>query len=680
MSIKKQTENNNFISNYIRHVIYSLIYFLRTFRRAAVFPLVLLLLPSIVSAYELSAGGRHTCALGDNGVICWGYDDFGQSSVPELLNPTQISSGDLHTCALDSNGVECWGRNASGQVTVPALSNPIQVSAGDSHTCALDDNGVICWGYNAFGQTNVPALSNPTQVIAGANHTCAIDDSGVVCWGWDAFGQGTLPEQVVNPIQIAAGFGHTCVLDGAGGSDGAGVLCWGQNGLGQSTVPALSNPTQVTVGAYHSCAVDDSGVVCWGQNGYGQTNVPALSNPTQVSAGFGHTCALDDTGVVCWGWNSKGQATVDNSLVFTAVNGSCGESHDKVFSSIPTENLCASGSSSAISGNDPWAWSCSGSYGGSSASCSTKKTEPEPAVNGICGESNDKVFNSIPTEGLCAAGFSSDITGTNPWAWSCAGANGGSSASCSTLARTAQEESQVAFIERFYQNILKRDSDSDGMNFWLNTLQNESGAKVALGFFNSEEFKGLKLDDTAFINILYQTLFGRQPDQGGSDFWMAQLEAGTLRETVIQGFVRSQEFKDLASSFGVVALNDGDNALFQIQSFIERFYGLVLDRKPDIDGFNDWTGQLSNPNGTKSAGDIARGFFQSNEFVGRKTSDSKFIDIAYRAFFDREADNVGKQFWLAELSAGTTRLKVVNGFIVSQEFIDFANRYGIRTD
>jgi hypothetical protein len=305
--------------------------------------------------------------------------------------------------------------------------------------------------------------------------------------------------------------------------------------------------------------------------------------------------------------------------------------------------------------------------------------EPEPAINGSCGASHEKVFTSIPTENLCATGASSTVAGTNPWSWSCTGTNGGSNASCSTI-RTGQEENQIKFIERFYQNILNRTADSAGLDYWLNIIQNESGAAVAFGFFSSPEFNDLALDDTAFINILYQTLFDRQSDQGGFDYWMTQLKAGTLRGTVIQGFVRSQEFKDLANSFGVTPLNDKDDALFQIESFIERFYDLVLNRKPDIDGFNFWSDQLTDPDGSQSAGDIARGFFQSDEFIGRQTSDSEFTDIAYRAFFDREADEIGKQFWLSELLAGTSRIDVVNGFIRSQEFIDFANRYGIRAD
>ena len=52
----------------------------------------------------------------------------------------------------------------------------------------------------------------------------------------------------------------------------------------------------------------------------------------------------------------------------------------------------------------------------------------------------------------------------------------------------AGETEQTDFIERFYQNIMGRTADSGGMTTWLNTIQNESATKVALGFFKSQEF------------------------------------------------------------------------------------------------------------------------------------------------------------------------------------------------
>lgn len=49
----------------------------------------------------------------------------------------QVASGRGHTCAIDDNGVQCWGRNQYGQTDVPALSNPVQISGGSQHGFAI---------------------------------------------------------------------------------------------------------------------------------------------------------------------------------------------------------------------------------------------------------------------------------------------------------------------------------------------------------------------------------------------------------------------------------------------------------------------------------------------------------------------------------------------------------------
>ncbi len=272
-----------------------------------------------VADYQVSLGGDNTCALDDTGVVCWGFNGYGQTNVPALSDPKQVSGGS-HTCALDDSGVVCWGRNDYSQTNVPALSDPKQVSVGSVHTCALDNSGVVCWGKNLYGQTNVPALSNPTQVLLGSSHTCALDDTGVVCWGRNERGQTDVPT-LSNPTQVSLGTRYTCALDDTG------VVCWGKNNFGQTDVPALSNPTQVSLGYYHICALDDTGVVCWGNNVDGLTDipangqidaptgVPALSDPKQVSVGAGHTCALDNTGVVCWGYKTLGATDVPALMI-----------------------------------------------------------------------------------------------------------------------------------------------------------------------------------------------------------------------------------------------------------------------------------------------------------------------------------------------------------------------------
>jgi hypothetical protein len=262
----------------------------------------------------VSAGAFHGCGLSAGVVACWGYDTFGQATVPaSLANVVQLSAGGVHSCALLAGGtITCWGTNVFGEMNVPAgLSGVSQVSASYAHTCALAGGTVTCWGDNTYGQLGIPSgLAGVARLSAGVYHTCAILADGTLrCWGWDLYGQSTVPSGLTGVTQVSGGYAHTCAL-----ASGV-VTCWGINNFyGQVTVPAgLTGVTQLAGGANHTCALTSGGAVtCWGDNSRGQTSVPAgLASVTQLSSGGGdHTCALSAGSITCWGWNEYGQTSV----------------------------------------------------------------------------------------------------------------------------------------------------------------------------------------------------------------------------------------------------------------------------------------------------------------------------------------------------------------------------------
>ena len=124
-----------------------------------------------------------------------------------------------------------------------------------------------------------------------------------------------------------------------------------------------------------------------------------------------------------WSFYATLTASSDPSV---AVNGQCGSANGVTVSSAPATNLCSAGTASAVTGNGPWNWSCAGSNGGTTASCSA----PPAAVNGSCGTANGTAASTAPSTGLCSVGLASSVAGTGPWNWTCNGSNGGTTASC----------------------------------------------------------------------------------------------------------------------------------------------------------------------------------------------------------------------------------------------------------
>jgi trimeric autotransporter adhesin len=66
-------------------------------------------------------------------------------------------------------------------------------------------------------------------------------------------------------------------------------------------------------------------------------------------------------------------------------------------------------------------------------------------VNGVCGSATGAAANTAPTSALCSGGTATAPTGTGPWSWQCTGSNGGTTASCA--APTVIPESVSAFVQ-----------------------------------------------------------------------------------------------------------------------------------------------------------------------------------------------------------------------------------------
>lgn len=238
------------------------------------------------------------------------------------------------------------------------------------------------------------------------------------------------------------------------------------------------------------------------------------------------------------------------------------------------------------------------------------------------------------------------------------------------------------FIVRLYVNALGRKSyEEEEIDYWYERLTSgkSDGAGVAQGFFFSDEFRGKKLSNEEYVDVLYQVMFDRPADEGGRKNWLDKLEFGMSREYVYAGFANSDEFKNVCTKYGVKqgyivcsAYRDQNEG---VTAFVNRLYQKALGRDGDDDGMEDWCRKILRREQNMES--VAHGFIFSTEFLTYHTSNEEFVQILYRTFLDRECDAEGFRDWVGKLNQGMDRELVFQGFARSREFSELMTKYGI---
>lgn len=239
------------------------------------------------------------------------------------------------------------------------------------------------------------------------------------------------------------------------------------------------------------------------------------------------------------------------------------------------------------------------------------------------------------------------------------------------------------FVTRMYSVCLDRNPDQSGLDYWSNQLINKkaTGCSVAAGFIFSSEFQNKQCSNEEYATYMYKAFFGRNPDQGGLNYWVGQLNGGMSRTDVFIGFANSKEFAGLCSSYGIVkgyyikGVDPNQGAMVSL--FVERLYNEILGRSCDDAGMAYWTEQLCSHK--KSGSEVAFDFVFSNELKNKNLCNDHYVEMLYKAFMGRSSDASGKSHWIDMLKAGTSREVVFNGFAASQEFKGICDSYGIIT-
>jgi Ca2+-binding RTX toxin-like protein len=223
-------------------------------------------------------------------------------------------------------------------------------------------------------------------------------------------------------------------------------------------------------------------------------------------------------------------------------------------------------------------------------------------------------------------------------------------------------------VYRVYEATLGRAPDPEGLATWVHALGSGTSLQTVVdGFVGSQEFQTLygAPDNNGFVNLLYNNVLHRPPDAQGLAGWVSALNSGQdTRAQVVLDFSESQE--DIGDSAAAVqkGLWIGDTAAGEAA----RIYDTVFGRLPDASGLITWTHSLESGTSLQTA---AADFVASAEFQSKYGSlnDNDFVTLLYQNVLHRAPDTAGLNSWLSTLSSGTARAQVVLDFSESQEHV-----------
>jgi hypothetical protein len=167
---------------------------------------------------------------------------------------------------------------------------------------------------------------------------------------------------------------------------------------------------------------------------------------------------------------------------------------------------------------------------------------------------------------------------------------------------------------------------------------------VASGILNSLE------NYTGFVVGEYVNLLRRQPDVGGFNFMVSQLQHGAAPETIEAGIAGSTEY----------IFDHGNDPT----AWLTGIYQDLLGRLPDSNGLNNWLTHL------------AQGmtpFAIADAIATSPEREAIVIRSDYTQFLGRIARNDEVIAWLNQVQAGVNRAGVAAGIIASNEFFGEAN-------
>ncbi len=242
-----------------------------------------------------------------------------------------------------------------------------------------------------------------------------------------------------------------------------------------------------------------------------------------------------------------------------------------------------------------------------------------------------------------------------------------------------QNKDVTAFVVACYRQILNREPDIPGLNFWCNGLLTgkESGASLVSGFMKSNEFKARNLTPQQVIEHLYLAmLHDPSLDPNGVKYWLGYYNQGLSTDWIVNQICDSTEFKGKCSTYGInpgfVVPTETRDISGDLTMMVNRAYTQMLGHDTyDVTYLNNWTNRLLNRNIT--IGQYINTVLSSTEYTKRALTTNQAIEELYSVLLGRASDPAGKAYFTGLVNNGVSLNYVANQLVISAEMAALCN-------